>query len=482
MKSYNYKYIQISILGCLMLSLASCERELSDDVIPSTFPTNGDIFIDDPVGLTDEFFVSFDPAFGANPEAFDTDSNESFEGSSSIRIDVPAPNDPNGSFVGGVFLDRGAGRNLTSYDALTFYAKASVTATIGDFGFGSDFDQDRFTVAMENTQLSTAWRKYIIPIPDASKLTQERGLFRFSAGGFDVNNTPGDSSDDIGYTFWMDEVRFERLGTVAQARPAIFNGQDISRESFIGVSVEVPGTVTFNLGNGQDQTVTPSSAYFNYESSDTSVVTVDDNGLATVVGTGTATITASLNGVAAQGSLTLNSLGSFVGADVPTRPAANVISVFSDAYENVPVDYYNGFFIDDGQTTQGGAPPLDIDGDMIINYTDLNFVGIGTFLDVQPVNASNLTHIHIDINVQEAIDPGDFIRIQLLNGVQTANETSGSITLAASDLATNEWKGFDLPLADFTGLGGTDALGLIFFISDTTISNIFVDNIYYYRE
>jgi hypothetical protein len=482
MKFYNNKYLQLSVLASLMLCLFSCERELSDDVVLATFPTNGDVYTDAPVGLTDEFFISFDPAFGANPEAFGTDDDVSFEGSSSIRIDVPAPNDPNGSFVGGIFLDRGAGRDLSGYDALTFYAKGSVTATVGDFGFGSDFDQDRFPVAIQNTQLSTDWRKYTIPIPDASKLTQERGMFRFSAGAFDVNNTPGDPSDDIGYTFWIDEIRFEKLGTVAQPRPSIFNGEDISRESFIGVSVEVPGTVTFNLANGQDQLVTPSSAYFNYESSDTSVVTIDENGLATVVGTGVAVITASLNGVAAQGSLTLNSLGSFVGADVPTRPAANVISVFSDAYNNVPVDYYNGFFNADGQTTQGGAPPLDINGDMIINYTQLNFVGIGTFLDVQPVNASNMTHMHVDINVQEAIDPGDFIRIQLLNGVQSANETSGSITLSASDLATNDWRGFDIPLADFTGLGGTDALGLIFFISDTTISNIFVDNIYYYRE
>ena len=48
--------------------------------------------------------------------------------------------------------------------------------------------------------------------------------------------------------------------------------------------------------------------------------------------------------MAAKGSLTLNSAGNYVGAPVPTRDAANVISVFSDAYTNINVDYYNGYW------------------------------------------------------------------------------------------------------------------------------------------
>ena len=119
---------------------------------------------------------------------------------------------------------------------------------------------------------------------------------------------------------------------------------------------------------------------------------------------------------------------------------------------------------------------------MIINYTQLNFVGIGTFFDVAPVDATGMTHVHVDINVQEEIESGDFIRLQLLNGVQTENEIAGNYTINSAELATNQWRSFDIPLSAFDGLSARNALGLFFFISDATISNIYVDNVYYYAE
>jgi len=48
-------------------------------------------------------------------------------------------------------------------------------------------------------------------------------------------------------------------------------------------------------------------------------------------------------------------------------------------------------------------------------------------------------------------------------------------------LVANQWVGLDIPLPDFTGLSDRSKLGIIFFISDNTISNILVDNVYYYR-
>jgi hypothetical protein len=48
-------------------------------------------------------------------------------------------------------------------------------------------------------------------------------------------------------------------------------------------------------------------------------------------------------------------------------------------------------------------------------------------------------------------------------------------------LAANDWRGFDIPLANFTGLSNRSQLGLLFFISNS-ISNVYVDNIYYYIE
>jgi hypothetical protein len=97
--------------------------------------------------------------------------------------------------------------------------------------------------------------KYIIPIPDASKLRAERGLFWYAEG----------AENGKGYTFWIDELKFEKLGTIAQPRPSISNGQDKVETQFKGNSVNMANyglTQTFNLESGLNQTVTPAPAYF----------------------------------------------------------------------------------------------------------------------------------------------------------------------------------------------------------------------------
>src|SRR5210317_1841967 len=144
MKNIKSIYSKTSlILGLLLVSSTSCERDLSEDVEFATFNNTAEIFTDTPVGLTDEFFISFDPDVdGANVNGFGTDDNTAYSGTTSIRIDVPAANDPEGGFIGGIFRDRGVGRDLRSYNALTFWAKGSTTATIAEVGFGTAFGDD----------------------------------------------------------------------------------------------------------------------------------------------------------------------------------------------------------------------------------------------------------------------------------------------------------------------------------------------------
>jgi len=460
----NFKItLAIGILAFLTLS---CERDLTDEAVEARFSNNPEVFIDGfSAGL------EYLPFAGSRLDAFTVDTNEKFEGTASMRFDVPNVGDPLGAFAGAIFPDFG-GRDLTEYDALTFWAKATTPGTINEIGFGQDFGENKFLTTLNNLQLTTNWQKYTIAIPDPSRLTQESGLFWYAEGPEDGN----------GYSFWIDELKYEKLGTIAQPQPKIFNGEDVFQQSFIGAATSISGlTQTFNLENGQNQTVSAAPAYFEFTSSNPAVATVSETGNINIVGAGTTQITATLGGVNAQGSLTLESLGEFELAPVPTRDPENVISIFSDAYTNVPVDYYNGFFMGDGQTTQGGAPPIEIGGDQIINYTELNFVGIGTFLNVPTVDATQMTHFHVDINVQETINPGDFIRIQLINDVG-GNEISGSVVFDNTVLVTNEWVSLDIPLGEFSGLTSRDKLGLIFFVSDSTISNIFVDNIYYYKD
>ncbi len=472
MKTKTLKNIGRSslLVALVSITMLSCERELSDEAVFATFPKVGDVFIDAPVGLGSDFYFPF---LGSKPTAFSVDETVGFESNASIRIDVPNASDPEGAFAGAIFRIDGAGRNLTGFDALTFYARASQGVTIGEIGFGQDFGENKFQVTRNNLTLSTTWVKYVIPIPDPSKLTEERGMLWYAAGTQDT--------DGFGYTFWLDEVKFEKLGTIAQPQPAILNGTDVVQDAFLDIPIQLSGlTQTFSTATEGSVTVSAMPAYFDFESTDIDVARANEAGTVSVVGTGEATISATLANVRAQGSLSVNVTGGFDFAPAPpTRDPGDVISIFSDAYTNVAVDYYNGFFLDGFQTTQGGAPPLDVNGDMIINYTELNFVGIGTFQDVAPVNATDMTHLHIDIKVNEGVDPGDFITIQLLNSVGN-NETSGSVTFTAETFTRDQWVSLDIPLDNF-GLADRSQIGLLFFISDASITDIFVDNIYYYR-
>ncbi|WP_298902888.1 carbohydrate-binding protein [uncultured Psychroserpens sp.] len=467
----NIKFINskvLLLLACISMAVVGCDRDISDDAIEAGFPQNGDVFIDGfSAGL--DYFPFGDSFF----EAFSVDTETTFGGSdASMRFDVPNEGNPDGGYAGAIFRTS-SGRDLSEFDALTFYAKGSEARTINDIGFGQDFGENKFQAEITGSlQLTTNWKKYIIPIPDPSKLTEERGLLWYAEG----------PEGGTGFSFWLDDVKFEKLGTIAQPRPAILEGNDLNETTFIGSQRPLTGLrQTFNLGTGIDEIVKAAPGYFNFTSSNPSVATVNELGVVNVVGMGTTVITATLGGIDAAGSLTLESLGEFTQAPIPDRDPENVISLFSDAYTNIPVDYYNGFFAP-FQTTLGGAPPLNIGGEEVINYTDLNFVGVGTFLNVSPIDATQMTHLHVDINVQEAIDAGDFIRLEILNGVQTPDEISGSVTLNSSQLVSNGWASFDIALGDFAGLSVRDQLGLLFFVSDATVSNIYVDNIYYYKE
>lgn len=464
----NFRYA----LGALLTFVAfGCTREI-EDLPLAKFSKTSYIFNDTFVGLGSNFYF---PYAGAKPDVFSVDQRESYLGNASIRIDVPNANDPGGNFAGAIFRIDGAGRDLTEYNALTFWARASQSATIAEVGFGQDFLGDTFRAFATNLSFTTQWKKFIIPLPDPSRLTQERGVFQFAAGGI------GTAGQEVGYSFWIDELRFEKLGTVAHPLPKILNGNNQVTASFNGVTIPVTGTsVTYNV-NGLEVPVYAAPAYFNFASSNPSVATVNNLGAITVLSAGTTTITGSIGTGSSQmnalGSLIINSAGPFISAPTPpARNPADVVSIFSDAYANVQVDNYNGFF--QFATTQGGA--INIAGDNILSYTSLNFVSINMF-NSPNVDASAMTHMHVDINVREVVNPGDFIRIVLINN-NGPTETSASVNLVDyKPLLQNQWVSYDIPLNDFVGLGARNDIDLIFFVSDATISSIYVDNVYFYR-
>ncbi|AXJ00726.1 hypothetical protein CYPRO_1470 [Cyclonatronum proteinivorum] len=463
------KYALLAAL-LLMLGFSACERSV-DGLPEAEFSSNPEVFIDGfSPGL--EYF----PFEGSVLNAFTVDT-ETFFGNrgASMRFDVPNVGDPAGAFAGAIFRDDFGGRNLTSYNALTFYAKATRGGTINEIGFGQDFLGNEFEATQNNLQLTTNWRKYTIPIPDPSVLTQSRGLFWYAEG----------PENGEGYSFWIDELRYEFVEDIAQPRPAIQQGTDASQILFIGSGAQVTGlTYTANLGDGQDVTVSAAPAYFDFASSNTSVATVNDAGRVTVVGEGEAVITASLAGVDAAGSLRVESLGEFIAAPTPEELPENVISIFSDVpgFDDVPVDFYNGFY-EPFQTTTSND--FEVDGDRVLAYENFNFVGIEFNQNVPTIDASEMTHLSLHIFLPDTVPPNSAFRARIVNNLGGAGgpESSASATVSNNTgLVSGEWVRVLVPL---TGMPDRSNLGQIVFDSDQGPglqgSTIWVDNIYLFN-
>lgn len=481
MKNTKINYLRNSfLLLVIVLVNLNCERDLSDEATDATFAKTAEVFTDAPVGMGTNFYFPYGPdannPVGSKFTAWSVDSNVSYKGNASMRFDVPNATDPQGNYAGGILRVDGAGRNLTDFDALTFWAKASQGVTIGEIGFGEDFYPNKYITTMTNISLGTAWTKYIIPIPNASKLLQEKGMFRYSAGTQGTNGA--------GYTFWIDELKFEKLGTILPLQASIMNGNNITRSTFVGVTSTITGALaTFNMPNGINQSVAISPAFLNFSSSNPSVATVNDAGVVTPIAAGTATITAKFNGQPATGSLIINCTGAYVNAPIPTLSPNNVISIFSDTYTNVPVNYYNGYW-QPWQTTESNN--FSVLGDNVLNYTNFNFVGIE--FSSPTVNANSMTHIHLDAFIPGPIAPGRQLRVIVVdfgaNGVfgggdDTRHSTTFTATTTTAVVSQN-WISIEIPFSAMPGLLSRSNLAQII-LEGGDNSILYVDNIYFHN-
>jgi hypothetical protein len=465
MKNIKNKFPAFILLTSLMvLVAASCKRDI-DDLEPATFPTTPEVFIDGfSAGLN---YAAFG---GSDVTAFDVDTETKYKGSASMVFAVPDVGDPAGAYAGGAYFTS-AGRDLSGYDALTFWAKASKSATLDIVGFGNDLGKSKYQVTLQNVPLNTNWKKYIIPIPDPSKLTQERGMFFYSEG----------PEDGIGYTFWIDELQFEKLGTIAHPRPAILEGQDQVITAETGQQLPIGGlTATFNLPTGVDQTVGAAPAYFTFTSSETSVATVSSTGVVSVIDAGSAVITAKMGDLDAKGSLTIQSVGQAVAPQVaaptPTASPDSVISMFSNAYTNVPVDTWNTRW----QFSTAEDFDLKIAGDDVKRYRNLNFVGIE--FASQTINATSMTHFHIDIWTPDPTELPKSFKVLLVdfgaNGTfGGSDDSSHELSFTRPLLQSEQWVSIDVPLSNFTGLTNREHLAQLVLSGD--IPNVYVDNVYF---
>jgi len=397
------------------------------------------------------------------------------DGGGSLRVVVPGPGDPANAFAGGTLLSS-LPRNLSGYDAVTFWAKSTREAPL-IIGLGADQSDIPLHKAESSVGLTTAWTQYVLPIPLPSKLTAERGLFFFSAGAI---GSPG-----TGFTFWLANIQYVKLGTAIEGPqpilPVACVRKSVGDGSFPGFR---SGSIPVLYGVSTDiAIVNASNRYFTFTSSDPAVVTVDVGGQVAVQGNGTATVTADLGGIQAAGPLTVKVGGTETCpalpvpttiAPTPTVPAANVISLFGSAYPARPVDNWHTTW----SACCSDYTPTTIGSHAVKKFALHPFNGVAISPDgssANAIDASAMTWFHVDVWTPDGYE----FRVKLVN--DPTGYTSDS-TVSYIILQTGTWVSLEIPMTAFLNLGGTSKIGqMLFLVPDGTSSTFYLDNIYFHN-
>ncbi len=145
----------------------------------------------------------------------------------------------------------------------------------------------------------------------------------------------------------------------------------------------------------------------------------------------------------------------------PTKPAADVISLFSDSYTNIAgTDWFPNW----GQSTV--VSDIAIFGNNIKVYSNTNYEGTQF---AAPIDVSSMTNLHLDIWTANctAFD------VYLIN----PGPIEQKVTLTPNNTG---WNSFDIALSQYN----TIALNNIFqfkFVATPAGSNLYIDNIYFWK-
>ena len=293
------------------------------------------------------------------------------------------------------------------------------------------------------------WQSYDIALTDYSS----QGIDLQNIGQFKLVSTPFG-----GTTVYLDNIYFWKPNNV----PTITN---------FSISGKYTGDPAFALPTPTSN----STGAFTYSSNNAAVATVSGN-VVTIVGAGTATITASQ---AAAGTWLAGSTTAVLNVDFappataapqpPVRNAADVISLFSNSYTNVPVDTWSAVW------DQANVADVQIGGNDNKKYTNLVFSGIE--FTSNTVNATAMTTFHLDAWTPNATT----FHIKLVDFGANGSYGGGDDTeyeLTYTPTLTG-WNTYDIPMSDFTGLASRAHLAQMILVASN--STVYVDNVYFYK-
>lgn len=407
--------------------------------------------------------VTYQAFGGSFYDAVQVDPDSMYAGTQGLSITIPDAN-----WAGGAFTDS-AEMDLSMYNAVTFYAKASMAATLDVAGLGSDNTPSaKYQAEVAGLPLTTDWQQYVIPFPLPSKLTAEDGLFYFAEG----------AEEGVGYTIWMDEIIVDSLATITNPRPDIGTYTlDVDSGAVVPVG---NGTVIFDV-DGTDITISAMPGYFTFHSSDSGVVSITPDGVITAEAVGSATLTADLGPTAAAGIITVNVLS---GEAVPAGPAPtpgqhpdSVISLFSDVYTGVPVSTWSP------EWDFAAVEDFLIGADSTKKYTLWDQKWAAIEFTAPTIDATGMTHFHMDVWTPDPTAAPAVFKVKLVDfggdgAYGGGDDVNSELTFDENTMNTESWVSIDVPLASFTGL--TTKAHLAQMILSGDLATYYVDNIYFY--
>jgi len=160
----------------------------------------------------------------------------------------------------------------------------------------------------------------------------------------------------------------------------------------------------------------------------------------------------------------------------PARNASDVISLFSNAYNDITINTWSAVWDD------SNVEDVQIAGNDTKKITFTNFIGVE--FQSSRFDATSFTHFHIDIFTDTPTLDKSF-NLKFSNwagGAGEANAIEFSTTNASSPALSNPnpgtWISLDMPLSSWTPGARQD---LVQFLITSNLGIVYVDNIYVYK-
>lgn len=159
-------------------------------------------------------------------------------------------------------------------------------------------------------------------------------------------------------------------------------------------------------------------------------------------------------------------------APTPQEDPSSVISLFSDAYDNVPVDTWRTDW------SAGNLQDIEINGNPTKLYTNVDFIGIETVAN--QIDITGMTNFRIDIWSPNHT----FFGVKLVDFGPSGEFGGGDDTehqIDFVDVAQGEWISIDIPLSEFEGLMNRENIAQFILVGQPTgETTLYVDNVYFY--